>query len=48
MGMFDWIVRAGVQDASARLLPQRIELPAVVAAGGGSVQHHAVGPGGAW
>ncbi|MBU3693440.1 MAG: M48 family metallopeptidase [Rhodocyclaceae bacterium] len=29
MGMFDWIVRAGVQDASARLLPQRIDLPAI-------------------
>lgn len=29
MGMFDWIVRAGIQDASAQLLPQRIDLPAV-------------------
>ncbi len=29
MGMFDWIIRAGIQDASAQLLPTRIELPAV-------------------
>ena len=29
MGMFDWIVRAGIEDASAQLLPQRIELPAI-------------------
>lgn len=29
MGMFEWILRAGIQDASAQLLPQRIELPAI-------------------
>jgi len=29
MGMFEWIVRAGIQDASAQLLPQRVELPAI-------------------
>lgn len=29
MGMFDWIVRAGIEDASVQLLPQRIDLPAI-------------------
>jgi predicted metal-dependent hydrolase len=29
MGMFDWMVRAGIEDASVQLLPQRIDLPAI-------------------
>lgn len=29
MGMFDWIIRSGIDDAHARMLPQRIQLPAV-------------------